>query len=230
MKNIIACLLLCVSFIACGQTLQSANTPSVQTSKNMEKKKVIIIGASGNLASVVIDTLVKRADIELTLFLRDSHRLKNSKEAIKNCRIIQSDVFKYDELKEAIRGQDIVYGNLSGDLGAMAKNIVKAMEATNVEKLIFICSIGIYNNPVRPVLVPYRQAADVIEASKLDYTILRPTWFTDADEVDYELTQKGEAEKGSVVSKKSIAAFITKIIETPKKYSRQSIGINKPKS
>ena len=27
-------------------------------------------------------------------------------------------------------------------------------------------------------------------------TILRPTWFTDGDEVDYETTRKGELEKG----------------------------------
>lgn len=196
----------------------------------MNRKKVIIIGASGNIASKVIDMLVKNDSIELTLFLRDISRLKNKMEDVKNCRIIESDVFKYDELKAAIAGQDMVYANLAGDLGAMAKNIVRAMDQTGVKKLIFICSIGIYDSPVKPMLVPYRQAADVIEASKLDYTILRPTWFTDDDEVDYETTQKGEPEKGSVISKKSLAAFITKIIAEPEKYSRKSIGINKPGS
>jgi len=76
--------------------------------------------------------------------------------------------------------------------------------------------------------VPYRKAADVIEASDLEYTILRPTWFTNDDEVDYEITRKGEPEKGSVISKKSLATFITKIIETPEKYNRENLGINKP--
>jgi uncharacterized protein YbjT (DUF2867 family) len=99
-------------------------------------------------------------------------------------------------LKEAIQGQNIVYGNLAGDLGQMAINIVKAMDETNVKKLIFISSIGIYNEPVRSVLKPYRAAADIIEASDLEYTILRPTWFTNDDEIDYELTKKGKPEKG----------------------------------
>ena len=134
------------------------------------------------------------------------------------------------ELKEAIAGQDIVYANLSGDLEAMAKNIVKAMDETGVKKLIFISSIGIYDLPLRPVLKPYRKAADVIEASDIEYTILRPTWFTNADEVDYETTRKGEPEKGSIISQKSLATLITKIIESPEKYVRENLGVNKPNS
>jgi uncharacterized protein YbjT (DUF2867 family) len=136
----------------------------------------------------------------------------------------------YNQPKEAIAGQDIVYANLSGELEAMAKNIVKAMEETEVKKLIFISSIGIYDIPLRPVLKPYRKAADVIEASDLEYTILRPTWFTNADEMDYETTHKGEPEKGSVISQKSLATLITKIIESPEKYIRENLGVNKPNS
>lgn len=45
------------------------------------------------------------------------------------------------------------------------------------------------------------------------------------DEVDYEITRKGEPERGSVISQKSLATFITKIIETPEKYTRESLGI-----
>ncbi len=133
-------------------------------------------------------------------------------------------------MKEAIAGQDVVYANLSGDLEAMAKNIVRAMGETGVKKLIFISSIGIYDTPLRPVIMPYRQAADVIEASDLEYTILRPTWFTNADEVDYETTRKGEPEKGSVISQKSLATLVTKIIESPEQYARENLGVNKPNS
>jgi uncharacterized protein YbjT (DUF2867 family) len=83
---------------------------------------------------------------------------------------------------------------------------------------------------VRPVLKPYRKAADVIEASGLEYTILRSTWFTSADEVDYETTRKGEPEKGSVISQKSLATLITEIIESPEEYARENLGVNKPNS
>ena len=191
-------------------------------------KNVIIIGASGNIASHVIDILVKKEDINLTLFLRNKNRLRN--KDVSRCRIIEGDVLNYNQLKEAVKGQDIVYANLSGDLEAMAKNIVKAMEETGVKKIIFISSIGIYDVPLKPVLKPYRKAADVIEASNLEYTILRPTWFTHTDEVDYEITRKGEPEKGSVISQKSLATFIAKIIESPENYVGENLGINKPNS
>jgi hypothetical protein len=48
--------------------------------------------------------------------------------------------------------------------------------------------------------------------------------------VDYETTQKGEPEKGLVISQKSLATLITKIIETPEQYIRKNMGVNKPNS
>jgi uncharacterized protein YbjT (DUF2867 family) len=191
-------------------------------------KNVIILGASGNIASQVIDLLVKQDDVKLTLFLRNKNKLRN--RDVSNCRVIEGNVLEFNQLKEAIKGQDIVYANLAGDLEIMAKNIVKAMNENGIKKLIFISSISIYDVPLRPVLKPYQKAADVIEASGLEYTILRPTWFTSVDEVDYEITQKGEPEKGSVISQKSLATFITKIIESPENYIRKNLGINKPGS
>jgi uncharacterized protein YbjT (DUF2867 family) len=190
------------------------------------KQNVIILGANGNIAKNVIDILVKKNNINLTLFLRSKSRLRNID--ISKYRIVEGDVLNFIQLKEAIKGQNIVYANLSGDLEAMAKNIVKAMEETGVKILIFICSIGIYEVPVKAVLKPYRKAADVIEASGLEYTILRPAWFTNADEVDYEITKKGEPEKGSVISQMSLASFIAKIIESPHNYIRKNLGVNKP--
>jgi uncharacterized protein YbjT (DUF2867 family) len=68
-----------------------------------------------------------------------------------------------------------VYVNLAGNLEAMAKSIVTAMQETGVKRIIAISSIGIYKTPLKAILQPYRKLADVIEGSGLDYTILRPT-------------------------------------------------------
>lgn len=191
-------------------------------------KNVLILGASGGIAQIVIGLLQKENNNNLTLFLRDISRLRN--KDVSQYRIIEGDVLDMNTLKEAMKGQDIVYANLAGDLEQMAKNIVKAMEETGVKKLIFISSIGIYDVPLKPILKPYRKAADVIESSDLEYTILRPTWYTHADEVDYEITRKGEPEKGTVISRKSLATLITKIIESPEKCIRENLGVNKPNS
>lgn len=190
-------------------------------------KKVLVLGAGGTIARQVIALLAMEADVELTLFARSASRLRSPPA---NARVVEGDVLNYDQLKAAVTGQDIVYANLSGDLGTMAQNIVRAMTESGVKHLIFISSIGIYETPLKAVLKPYRAAADAVEGSDLDYTVLRPAWFTADNEVDYEITRKGEPEKGSVISQKSLATFIAKIIEAPAQYARQNLGINKPQS
>jgi uncharacterized protein YbjT (DUF2867 family) len=185
-------------------------------------KNVLIIGAGGGIAQIVAALLSKDKSINLTLFAHNTSRLNPQ------CRIIEGDVFDISILKTAVQGQDIVYVNLAGDLEQMAKNIVSTMREAGVKKIIFISSVGIYDIPLRSVLKPYRKAADVIEASGLEYTILRPTWFSNTDEVDYETTQKGTAEKGSVISRKSLATLITEIIKSPEKFKDQNLGVNKP--
>lgn len=190
-------------------------------------KNVLILGASGNIAGHVIALLAGQADVQLTLLVRNARRLP---KAPANARVLEGNVLDYDQLKADVAGQDIVYANLAGDLGTMARHIVRAMQETGVTRLIFISSIGIYDEPVKPVLKPYRQATDVIEASDLDYTILRPTWFTSANEVDFELTRKGEPERGSMISQRSLATFIAQLIAAPAQHVRESLGINKPRS
>jgi uncharacterized protein YbjT (DUF2867 family) len=189
-------------------------------------KNVIIIGASGSLAQYVIEELYKQEEVHLTLFLRKKNRLGNTN--VSDATIVEGDVMDYSKLKDAINGQDIVYVNLAGNLEAMAKNIVKAMQETGVKRIIAISSIGIYETPLKSVLQPYRKLADIIEGSNLDYTILRPDWFTNTDEVNYAITHKGEPERGTAISRKSIAAFVAGIINHPERYSRQNLGISKP--
>jgi len=189
-------------------------------------KKVVIIGATGSLAAYVVEALKKQADVQLSLFVRNKKKLALDTAA--GCLVIEGDAMTYNNIKNAVAGQDIVYVNLAGSLEAMAKNIVRAMQETGVKRIIAVSSIGIYETPIRSVLVPYRKLADVIESSELDYTILRPDWFTNVDEIDYALTHKGEPESGTAVSRKSIAAFIALIIQNPKEHKFANLGISKP--
>jgi len=187
-------------------------------------KKVLIIGASGSLARYVIEAVKQLNNIELTLFARNKKNIIN----INNARIIEGDAMNYSDVITAVKGQDIVYVNLAGNLEPMAINIVKAMEETGVKRIIAISSIGIYKTPLKPVLIPYRKLADVIEASELDYTILRPDWFTNADEIDYSITQKGTPEIGTAISRKSIAAFVASLVQNPELHKKENLGISKP--
>jgi uncharacterized protein YbjT (DUF2867 family) len=189
-------------------------------------KKVIIIGASGSLAEYVIQALSLMTNVALTLFLRDRKRLP--KNAPGNATIIEGDVMNFSDIARAVKDQDIVYINLAGNLENMSKNIVQAMQENGVKRVIAISSIGIYQTPLKPVLIPYRKLAEVIEASGLDYTILRPDWFTSADEVNYILTKKGEPETGSAISRKSIATFVATLIDNPDLHKNENLGISNP--
>ena len=68
----------------------------------------------------------------------------------------------------------------------------------------------------------------MIEESNLDYTIIRPAWLSDADEVDYELTQKGEPFQGTEVSRKSVGALVAELVKNPADSIGASLGVNKP--
>lgn len=198
--------------------------------------RILILGAGGAIAQHVIGFLKNDKNIELTLFARNTSNLE--KQAY-NLRLIKGDVLKTADLNTAIKGQDIVYANLSGQVDKMAKAIVTPMEANEVKRLIFITSLGIYDEipgkfgkwnkkMIGADLVRYRHAADAIENSSLEYTVIRPSWLTDKNETDYETTQKGEAFTGTEVARKAVAAYVVSLIENPGKDTKASIGVNKP--
>lgn len=199
--------------------------------------KVLIVGAGGQIAHWVIDMLKDASDVTQTLFLRDARRL--GRKAPRQAKIVEGDVLDAGQLRAAMTGQDVVYANLAGDMEAMAIALVVAMKAAGVKRLVFVASLGIYDEvpgkfgawnrrEIGAALVTYRKAADVIEASGLDYAILRPAWLTDEDEVDYETTEKSEPFKGTEVSRKSVAALIVKLIRSAQALGGQNLGVNKP--
>jgi uncharacterized protein YbjT (DUF2867 family) len=194
---------------------------------------VLILGAGGQIAGVATELLLEETDAELTLYLRRARRLTHLREHDR-VRIVEGDVLDRTAIEAAMTGQDVVYGNLSGKIGDQARVIVQAMEKTGLERLIFISSMGIYGEVpgqgANPALRPYREAADVIEASDLDYTILRPAWLNDRDEVDYGTTRKGEPFENAdaVVSRKSVADLVVRLATTPDLHIRQSLGVHKP--
>ena len=199
--------------------------------------KIVIIGATGSVGRVARQLFLEKTNDELTLFSRRPERLKpvdSTREVA-----ISGDVMDASELDKAISGQDVVFASMTGNLGKMAKAIVESMKRVGVNRLIFITSMGIYNEiPAsvgssgnlrsNQVLQTYRDAADVIEASGLDYTIIRPGWFDSSNDTDYEITVKGEPFGGHDVSRKSIADLVVRLASDPNLYVRESVGINRP--
>ncbi|WP_053572755.1 NAD(P)H-binding protein [Caballeronia cordobensis] len=189
---------------------------------------VLILGANGGLARNTTRVLLEREDVALTLFLRAAKRLRNPDPG--SVTLIEGDVLDTDALRTAMQGQDVVYANLSGDMAPQAESIISAMHDTGLKRLIFISSMGIYGEvpgeKYRSILDPYRDSAALIEASDLDYTVLRPGWFTREPEGRYTITQKGEPFQGHDISLDSLSGLIAKIATTPGLYVRNSIGVS----
>ncbi|HGO5815431.1 TPA: NAD(P)H-binding protein [Mannheimia haemolytica] len=188
-------------------------------------KQILILGASGSLANVVIPELLKDDNVQLTLFVRRPQSV--AKFQSERVKIVQGDVLDFNALTQVMQGIDAVYTGLAGNLKPMAENVVKAMNEAQVKRLVWISSMGIYGETGEEhgaILEPYRQSAALIEASELDYTIVRPGWFTNGSEVQYQLTHKGEAFKGYSVSRKSIADFVAHILRENSEI-RESVGI-----
>lgn len=207
--------------------------------RSLKMKNVLVLGASGQIAQWVIEMLANEPNLTQTLLVRDTKKLGADLPA--NAKVIEADVLNLEQLKQAVQGQDIVYANLAGELEQQTQNIISAMHSAGVQRIIMINSLGIYDEvkgnfgewnrkEIGAYLGPYRKAADLLEASDLDYSILRAAWLMDEDEIDYETTERDQDFKGTVISRKSVAAFVVKIIQTPEFSSRKNLGLNKPNS
>ena len=196
---------------------------------------ILILGASGQIARWAVEMFGEDETVTQTLVARNASKLN----APANARVIEGDVLDTALLDDAMRGQDVVYANLAGDVDVKADAIIAAMQRTGVNHLIFVTSLGIYDevpgafgawnrHEIGSYLPPYRRAADAIEASGLDYAILRPAWLSDDDIVSYETTERDAPFQGTAISRKSVAAYVTSLVKAGMPLGDRNIGLSQP--
>jgi uncharacterized protein YbjT (DUF2867 family) len=197
--------------------------------------KIMIIGATGSIGRTVRAELLKTTSHELVLVSR--HAAELTVDASRE-RALNLDVRDPDKLAGALTDVDAVFAAVSGNMAEMARSIVAAMTAAQVQRLVFISSMGIYNEiPAsvgaagnlnrNPMLMPYRRAADAVSESGLNYTVIRPGWFDNGSD-DYEVTREGEPFGGHDVSRRAIAKLAVAALTDATLYAHESIGINRP--
>ncbi|MFL2064147.1 NAD(P)H-binding protein [Latilactobacillus sakei] len=202
-------------------------------------EKVLILGAHGKIAQLTRAQLLAKTDAQLLLFLRKANRLTIQDQQRE--QLGEGDASQQADLVQAMKGVTVVYANLAGaNIEAQAKAVVSAMKAAGVKRLIWIPTLGIYDEVPGAYgqwnhqmlddgyLPTYAAAAKVIETSGLAFTIIRPAWLSDKDEIDYEITHRTDAFKGTEVSRKSVAAEVVRLIQNPTEAVGDSLGLNKP--
>ena len=197
-------------------------------------KNVLLLGATGTAGSALTKKLLTDTDCHLTLFARHA---KDKYADTDRIAAVNGDAENPEELKAIMPGHDVVYCAVSGDaLPKVAENIVATMTEAGVNRLIFMGAVGIYNEipdeidgddnlDNEPAQIPNCKAVDVVEASSLNYTVLRPGYLGEGDEDDYVLTVKGEAAKGYTTPIPALVKFAVQLIMDDRLYSRESVSI-----
>ena len=191
---------------------------------------IAILGATGKFGLAFTAKLLAVTDHKLTLLSRSAaDRFEdNYRITAKNI-----DAINAREIKKAIKDCDLVYCAISGDyMPVIADNIINA----NPKRLIFMATVGIYNElenaehlnvDNEPLQIPNQYAANLIEASGVDYTILRLGLLEFGDENDFTITKKGEKVQTHRTSNESVEKVALEIIADPELYSRKSISITR---
>ena len=206
------------------------------------RKNVMILAANGQIARLVENRVLTEPafkDVDLTLFLRDASRLSRLRD---NPRVtlIDGDITDEAAVQSAMAGQDLVFVAVVDHDGQnrLTKNVISAMQATHVERVLFTNVLGIYNevggafgrwnlDMIGAGMAPARRSDALLADSGLDYTTLRLPWLNDRG-ISYTVTTKDQPYEGVSGSRASVADVVLKMIADPTRYSRDSIGMADP--
>ena len=201
--------------------------------------KILILGAAGQIGKMVTDDLLTQTDFDLILYGRKvSSRL--SDKASERVSLVNGEFEEFDKIKTHLADVDAVYLNFAtGD--DLIRPLVKVFEESGIKRFIAASVPDLYQeiegkfqewyraNTGIMWTSPYRKAADIIEASSLDYVILRITWLYNEDgNTRIHITEKGEPFVEAQVTRQAVAQFITDLLTNKADYHRASLGLGEP--
>ncbi|MFC6177493.1 NAD(P)H-binding protein [Companilactobacillus huachuanensis] len=197
---------------------------------------VLIIGATSLMGQKATKFFLDKTDDNITLMARYTGLLTIDE---KRERVFQGDIIDEKILDDAIRGVDVVLVSLDSNEELLIQKIIDAMNKEGVRRFIFLTSMGLYNEvPITngasgnlndgEILAPYQEVVDAIENSDLNYTIVRPTWLDNGQDVDnYEIVRKGGQSKTDTVASSSVADLIVRLAHNGKLGSHDSLAISR---
>ena len=159
--------------------------------------RVLIVGATGGTGRQLVAQALERGH-EVTAFVRNPDRLAVEHPRL---RVLTGDVLDYASVEAAVRGQEAVVSALghkryfgpSRILSEGTRNLLRAMEAHGVSRLVCQTSLGIgdsagrmglyYTFIVIPIVVPFyfwdkTRQERLIAASGVEWVIVRPAALT----------------------------------------------------
>jgi putative NADH-flavin reductase len=177
-----------------SQTAPSSGAPRPLPSR------VLIVGATGGTGRQLVTQALERG-YAVTALVRDPSRLQVDHPQL---RVVQGDVLDEGSVERAMRGQEAVLSALGHKryfyptriLSEGTRNILRAMEAHGVPRLVCETSLGIGDSAGRlglyytlfiiPVILPFyfwdkTRQEKLIVASRVEWVIVRPGVLTNGD-------------------------------------------------
>jgi putative NADH-flavin reductase len=181
-----------LSFALARRAVRSAILASVGTSRP-RPTRVLIVGATGGTGRQLVAQALERGHT-VTVLVRTPAKVQITHERL---QILQGDALDYASVEKAVRGQDAVVSALGHKryfgptriLSEGTRNLLRAMEAQSVPRLICETSLGLGNSAGRmglyytlfviPVILPFyfwdkARQERLIEASRVEWVIVRP--------------------------------------------------------
>jgi uncharacterized protein YbjT (DUF2867 family) len=207
--------------------------------------KIIVFGATGSIGRKIVELALKEGHL-VTAFSRQPEKHWPSVE--KGPSLIQADVLDAKSVLNAIAGHEAVLCTLGAGAGGMVraagtKNIVDAMQQTGVRRLICQTTLGVgdsitnlnffwkylmFGLLLRRAFADHVEQEAIVAASALDWTIVRPSAFTNdpsAPDIKYGFGPD-EPDLKLKVARIDVAAFMLKQL-TMNDFLRKAVGLSR---
>ncbi len=204
--------------------------------------KVLVIGAAGKTGRAVVEQAVA-AGHQVTAFVRQAKEYQGPAEV----RVVEGDAADGGAMDAAVLGQDAVVDTIGGKTpykattleSSAAHTIIAAMQRQGVRRLVVTSMLGVgestANAPIyeRLLVATFLRGADqdkalmesAVEASGLDWVILRPAILTDdpaAGNVRVFTPETGE--KAHKITRADLAGFMVAQLTTDE-HLHQAVAI-----
>jgi len=205
--------------------------------------KLIIFGATGSVGTPLVQQALNQG-YTVTAFTRNPQKL--SAISHEKLSIIRGNILNPKDVDNAVSGQDAVLcvigdGNKGTVRSEGTRNIIAAMKNNGVKRLICETTLGlgdsrgnlnlawkiIFGVFLRKAFKDHEMQECHVFASRLDYTIVRPSAFTDGEKTEaYKVGFDSKAKGLSLkIARNDVAHFMLKQVETDN-YMNRAVSIS----
>lgn len=207
--------------------------------------KVIIIGATGTIGKLATQQMLADGH-EVTAFARNPHKLDLDDA---NLVLHAGDANSAEDVANAIKGHDAVVITLGSGLSRSSlirstgtMNVIKGMQMHGVDRLICQSTLGAHESwsnlnffwkrimfglLLRPVFLDHELQENLVQASGLNWTIVRPGSFTDGPATGAFMEDFPPSERRLTlkISRADIAKFLSRQLEDLR-YANHAVAIS----